>query len=569
MQLKGAGKAGRGLAAPSLVGRNRELGRALERLSAAEADRGALVMLRGDAGIGKTRLVAEIAGAARARGMVVRAAEASEFDQTRPFGAISDALGVSPRSADPALAELARRIEGHRGWSGHLEDVPVEVHHLVEALTGVFESLCSTAPLLLVVDNLHWTDSSSLALLRRLTPLCRPYPALILVTTRPTDKQAVGALADAVRGDPGALLELGPLDAESVLRLAGQIAGGSPGPRLADRMAQASGNPLFVVELLNTLLQQGQISVTPAGQAEVESMGAQAGLAVSILYRLSLLPADSIELLRAAAICGRTVDVAELSMLTGQDTLALAESLRGAGRAGIVETSGDKLSFRHELIHDALYQDWPVPVRRALHRELAERLAAAGAPAWRIAHHLSLGAEAGDLNAVAWLHRTGLEVAPRDPAAAVTMLERAAELAPAEAATRDVIWTDLSVALAWAGRADDGERLAAAVVAGTLDVDVRGRAASWLASSLLLRGRPHESRELCRQALASGVGSDRVNILLRIVLQIAAVALGERSGAVDRSGPRRRPRPRSNAGGPGRTSPPGGGTTPWWTWTRP
>jgi hypothetical protein len=213
-------------------------------------------------------------------------------------------------------------------------------------------------------------------------------------------------------------------------------------------MAQASGNPLFVVELLTTLLQQGQISVTPAGQAEVESLGAQAGLAVSILYRLSLLPADSIELLRAAAICGRTVDVAELSMLTGQDTLALAESLRGAGRAGIVETSGDKLSFRHELIHDALYQDWPVPVRRALHRELAERLAAAGAPAWRIARHLSLGAEAGDVNAVAWLHRTGLELAPRDPAAAVTMLERAAELAPAEAATRDVIWTDLSVALA-------------------------------------------------------------------------------------------------------------------------
>jgi hypothetical protein len=192
VQLKGAGKAGRGLAAPTLVGRNRELGRALERLSAAEADRGALVMLRGDAGIGKTRLVAEIAGAARARGMVVRAAEASEFDQTRPFGAISDALGVSPRSADPTLAELARRIEGHRGWSGHLEDVPVEVHHLVDALTGVFESLCSTAPLLLVVDNLHWTDSSSLALLRRLTRLCRPYPALILVTTRPTDKQAVG-----------------------------------------------------------------------------------------------------------------------------------------------------------------------------------------------------------------------------------------------------------------------------------------------------------------------------------------------------------------------------------------
>ena len=233
------------------------------------------------------------------------------------------------------------------------------------------------------------------------------YPALILASARPTDKQAVVALVEAVRQGGGTVLDLGPLDTESVLSLAGQFAGGPPGPHLADQVARASGNPLFVVELLTRLVQQERIFITPAGQAEVEGCGAPAGLAVSILHRLSLLPAESIELLRAAAICGRTVDMAELSMLTGRDILALAESLRAAVRAGIVETSGDKLSFRHELIHDALYQDWPVPVRRSLHRDLGERLAASGAPAWRVAHHLFLGAEPGDVAAVEWLHRAG------------------------------------------------------------------------------------------------------------------------------------------------------------------
>jgi DNA-binding CsgD family transcriptional regulator/tetratricopeptide (TPR) repeat protein len=516
------------------VGRDRELGQVRRWLSAAEGGRGGTLILQGDAGIGKTRLVSEIVGVAEARDMVVRASEGVQFDQTRPFGAICDALRITPRSADPALAGLARRIDGHRVWSGRLEDVPVEVHSLVEAVVGVFESLCTTAQLLMVIDNLHWADSSSLAVLRRLTRLCRQYPALVVATTRPTDRQAVLALLDAVHQDGGALLELGPLDAESVLLLSGQLAGGPPGPRLADRVVQASGNPLFVVELLTTLAQQRHISITQAGQAEIEDGGAAAGLAVSILRRLSLLPADSIELLRAAAICGRTVDLAELSMLTGRDTLALAGSLGAAGRAGIIETRGDTLWFRHELIHDALYQDWPLPLRRALHRELGERLAVAGEPAWRVARQLSLGAEAGDVDAAGWVHRAGLEAAPRDPAAAVTLLERAGELAPAGTTIRDVIHADLSVALAWAGQAGDSERLAATLVAETLDIDVRGRAASWLASSVLVRGRPHESRELCRRARASGVGSENVEILLRLLEEIASIAMGNRGGALDR-----------------------------------
>jgi DNA-binding NarL/FixJ family response regulator len=516
------------------VGRDSELGQVRRWLAAAATGRGGMLVLQGDAGLGKTRLVQEIAGAAQARGIVMRAAEASEFEQSRPFGVICDALGVSPRSADPALAGLARRIEGQPAWAGPLEDVPVEVHNLVEALTGVFESLCTTDEVLLVIDNLHWADSSSLAVLRRLVRLGRQYPALIAATTRPTDQPPVVALVDAARQGGGAVLDLSPLDPESALALAGQLAGGPPGPRLAARVAQAAGNPLFVVELLTTLVQHGQLRVAETGLAEAASSAPSAPLAASILPRLSLLPAESVELLRAAAICGRTVNLTELSILTSQDTLALATSLRAASRAGIVETSGDTLSFRHELIHDALYQDWPLPVRRSLHRELGDRLAASGAPAWRVAHHLSLGAQPGDMAAAQWLHRAGLAAAPRDPAAAVSLLGRAAELAAAQASVRDVIRTDLSVALGWAGRTDDGERLAAAVMAETFDAGVRVRAASWLTSSLLLRGRPQQARDLCRRALASGVGSARAEILLRLVAEIASVALGDQPGTLDR-----------------------------------
>ena len=534
MQLERGRRADVGRRLPSLAGRNTEFREARRWLSIAESGSGGVLVLRGDAGIGKTRLIQEIIGDARARGMTVRVSEAGELDQTRPFGAICDALGVSPRSPATALAELARRIEGHGAWSGHLEDVPVEVHHIIEALIGVFESLCTTAELLLVIDNLHWADNSSLAMLRRLIRLSRRYPALILASARPTDKQAVVALVEAVRQGGGTVLDLGPLDTESVLSLAGQLAGGPPGPHLADQVARASGNPLFVVELLTRLVQEERISITPAGQAEVDGCGSPAGLTVSILHRLSLLQAESIELLRVAAVCGHTVDMAELSMLTDRDILSLAESLRAVVRAGIVETNGDMLSFRHELIHDALYQDWPVPVRRSLHRELGMRLAASGAPAWRVARHLFLGAEPGDVAAVEWLHRAGRAAASRDPAAATSLLRRAAELVAADATDRDVIRTDLAVALVRDGQLAEGERLAASVVAETIDVAIRGRAASWLASFLLIRGRPREARELCRRALASEVGSTRVEILLGMVEEAASILLGDPSGGLER-----------------------------------
>ena len=533
MRLAGE-KPGPGLAAPRLVGRDRELGQVRRWLAAAATGRGGVLVLQGDAGLGKTRLVQEIAGAAQARGIVMRAAEASELEQTRPFGVISDALGISPRSADPALAGLARRIEGQPAWSGPLEDVPVEVHNLVEALTGVFESLCTTAEVLLVIDNLHWADSSSLAVLRRLIRLGRQYPALIVATTRPTDQPPVMALVDAARQGGGAVLDLSPLDPESALALAGQLAGGPPGPRLAARVAQAAGNPLFVVELLTTLIQHGQLRVAETGQAEAAS-SVRPGRA----GRQHPAPAEP-----APSRVDRAAPGGRHLRPHRQPRRTLHAHPPGHPRPGRVaagrETGRDRRDQRGQAV---------VPPR-ADPRRAVSGLAVAGPPLAaprargpagsqrrprlegrpppvprRPARRHGRGAVAAP---------GGLAAAPRDPAAAVSLLGRAAELAAAQASTRDVIRTDLSVALGWAGHTDDAERLAAAVMTETLDVGVRARAASWLTSSLLLRGRPQQARDLCRRALASGVGSARVEILLRMVAEIASVALGDRPGALDR-----------------------------------
>ena len=108
------------------------------------------------------------------------------------------------------------------------------------------------------------------------------------------------------------------------------------------------------------------------------------------------------------------------------------------------------------------------------------------------------------------------------------------DLVPLNAPERDTIRTDLSVALVWAGRADEAGKLAASVIAESLDAEIRGRTAWWLASTLILRGRPQEARAVCDRALRSGVASDTVALMLRIVAEIAAMASG-----VAADGPRR------------------------------
>ena len=510
-----------------LVGRERELEHLKEHLALALSGSGQVVVLRGEAGLGKTRLVSELRAWAAACGAQVHLGEAREPDRTRPFGAVSDALGVSLGASDPFLAELAREIYARPAPVGLLEGVAVEEHYLAERLVAAFEVLCNNSPLVLAVDNLQWCDSSTILLLGRLVEVHRQYRAFLLLTTRPTERPEVEALVASAGSKVAVTLDLGPLDTLSVSELAAQVLGAPPGPRLEAQLARAAGNPLFVVELCAALAEDASVRVGSDGRAEVIEERAPVALAAAVLHRLSVLPEATVELLRRAALLGPAVNLDELAAWSGQSVLDIASALRAAVRSGLVRAEGSELVFRHELLQDALYRDWPAPVRRTLHREVGHVLMAAGAPSYRVAYHLAEGAQLEDEEAAAWLHRAGLEVAPRAPLEGARLLSKGVELAPRGSERLDSLRSDLAVALVWAGKVEEGESLARAVVQETRSPEVRGRTAWWLSMSLLNRYRCQEAKDICSEALRAGVAPEAV----RVLVELSAATAGVISGA--------------------------------------
>jgi hypothetical protein len=165
------------------------------------------------------------------------------------------------------------------------------------------------------------------------------------------------------------------------------------------------------------LLSEGAVR-TVDGRAEVVEMTLPPNLRLTILRRLSFLPEQTLEALRPASILGSSFSLTELSATTERSVLELSSVLAEAIRAKVLEDDGERLRFRHDLIHEAIYEDLPASVRLALHREAGRRLAGAGAEPLRVAEHLARGATQGDAEAVAWLTRAAGDASrgrPRPP----------------------------------------------------------------------------------------------------------------------------------------------------------
>ncbi|MFI9769125.1 AAA family ATPase [Streptomyces sp. NPDC052415] len=354
-----------------LIGREHELARLLGVLERARAGEARAVLVAGDAGVGKTRVLDEIASRGAADGMTVLTGHCVDLgDVGLPYLPFTEVLGAL--AADPRFTGV---LAGHpvvgRMLGGGTDTARDSRLQLFEGMAALLADLAGTAPLLLVLEDLHWADQSSRDLLRFLLSrgvLQRPAGGVaVLASYRADDLHRRHPLrpllAELVRLPAVERLELRPLDDTEVARLVRALEE-RPLPETTVRriVERAEGNAFYAEELL---------AATDPGAGGVPS-----GLADVLLIRFEQLSETAQQVLRTAAVAGRRVEHDLLREAAGLPETELESALREAlGRQLLVPGDGDTYSFRHALAREAVYADLLPGERARLHGAFARLLA--------------------------------------------------------------------------------------------------------------------------------------------------------------------------------------------------
>jgi DNA-binding CsgD family transcriptional regulator len=491
------------------VGRTSELASLDELLRRAAEGPCQVALIEGEAGIGKTRLLAEALDRAGRLGFQPFIGTAAELERDRPFGALVEALDLHPTASDPERAQIGHLLVGDQdpveGSRLSLAEASALRFRVLEAVLTLAERLSLSAPTVIAVEDLHWADPSTLLAFRQLCRRLANLPLALVGTLRPSpwSPELDRLLGDFV-AHGGSHLLLGSMPPEEVAALVTEVLGTPPGPTLLQAVEGAEGNPLYVTELLHALSSEGAIQVR-GGRAELPEYVLPPSFRLLILRQLGTLSTETIEVLRVASVLGASFSLAELSTVLGTPSSSLVHNIQEALRAGVLSEADERLAFHHELVREAVYSDLPRSVRRALHLQAGRALAAAAAPPDQVAAHLAVGAAPGDQEAIHWLRRAAQLAGRRAPSVAVGLLERATELLAPTDPARDAVAAELVAILAWSGRLADAEANARAMLIPGLAADVEQTLRVTLAEAMLARGRAGDAlqeMEALTEALA-------------------------------------------------------------------
>ena len=389
-----------------LVGRDPELAVLGRAVGDALAGRRQIVLIGGEAGIGKTRLTEELAARARRAGMLILEGRGFEGAGAPPYWpwlqVLRQALAEVPEAqlraaVAPDASELAAVLPEIKELVPGINapvvlDADTARFRLADAFAGTLARLSAATPLVVVLDDLHWTDPGTLAILRFLARSLRAAQVLVAATYRPNERgpHLVETLADLAREPDLVRLDLAGLRAADVATVLAARLGTEPSASTAARVAERSaGNPFFVHELARAL-------AAAAPGDEMAALGSvPAGVRDVLQLRLAALPPRTTELLQTAAVAGRRVDLHLLEAMA-DDALDHLEPALVAGVLVPVSGSLSRLRFVHDLLHETVLVGIP-PLRRArLHGQLGRLLARIGDPQPdELAEHFFAAAPAG------------------------------------------------------------------------------------------------------------------------------------------------------------------------------
>ena len=426
-----------------LVGRVEELGSVDQALDLLDEGQGAALAVVGEPGIGKTRLLSELAARADRRGLLVLAGSAAELERDLPFWVFVDAIeefvrGLEPRRLaeldDDVRVELGRVFPALAGLAGDAGAAPVhERYRAHRAVRELLERLTAIKPLVLLLDDVHWADPASVDLLGALWR--RPPDAAVLIAVAMRPRQAPprlwAALERAHRAGTLARVNVGEFSVEEAHEFLGAAVDADVAASL---YAESGGNPFYLQQLARAA---GATRVAASGEAAVGDVEVPAAVAVALAEETSLLSDGARLVLQSAAVAGDPFDPDLAAAAGGVSEVVALNEVDELLRLDLVRRTEvpRRFRFRHPLVRRAVYESTPAGWRLGAHARCAELLAARGASPAERAHHLQHSAKQGDMAAIATLREAGEAAAQRAPESAAIWFEEALRLLPHHAPT--------------------------------------------------------------------------------------------------------------------------------------
>ena len=393
---------------------------------------GALVMIGGEPGVGKTRIAEEVAAEGRQRQFRTLIGRCYEMDSPPPYLPFVEVLEASAKEVDPktfraalgdAAGEVAKVMPQLRQM---YDDIPPglelppeqERRYLFNSIRDFVTRAAAGRPLVVILDDLQWADDSSLLLLQHIAPALEEISVLILATYRDVDLDVHRPLANTlealVRRRLARRVILRRLSADDVAAMLTKLKGDSPPRDLVDAIyRETDGNAFFVEEVFRHLAEEGLLFGPEGGwrsDLSIEQLEVPESVRLVVGRRLQRLSEATRRALTAGAIIGRSFDYRVLEALEEVNSGELLDAIDEAENVGLIKTSSEgadtRVSFEHELIRQTLLTGVTLPRRQRLHLRVAEAMervfaTTLGDRAAEIAHHLYQAGAAADALATA------------------------------------------------------------------------------------------------------------------------------------------------------------------------
>jgi DNA-binding SARP family transcriptional activator/tetratricopeptide (TPR) repeat protein len=394
----------------AFVGRKRELSDLWQGLADIQGGFGSLFLISGEPGIGKTALTEQFAARVAKREARVLWGRCWESGGAPPYWPWVQCLRTLVRESEPGMlsaelgvgaADLAEIVPELRQLNPELprplsSDAEGQRFRLFDAITTLLREEARTKPLVLVLEDLHAADASSLLLLRFVAQTLIDARLLVIATVRSSDQAATesfaGTVAELARAHRFHHIRLRGLSHEEVADLVASSSDVAARDALVDRIyARTDGHPFFVNEIVHLLATDSDLDVLPQGVRAV------------VAQRLALLSVECRELLDVASVVGREFDTGVLATVNALDSAAVADHLQEALAISMLlamrRTAG-RFRFTHEIVREVIYDELPASRAMTLHRAVAEAFEAIYAPeldphATELAHHFAMAAPGG------------------------------------------------------------------------------------------------------------------------------------------------------------------------------